>query len=150
DHSHTDDHSHGHGRHQAHHRDHNMRAAVVHVMADAAVSMLVIVGLGLAWAFHWMWMDPVAGIVGAWVIVSWSYGLIRDTGAILLDMNPDRHMAEHVREAIEQDGDVLADLHLWRLGPGHLGAIVSVGTQSGRDAEHYRARLQRLHSLSHL
>ena len=72
------------------HRDNNMRAAVVHVMADAAVSVLVIVGLLLARAFGWLWMDPLAGIVGACVIASWSYGLIRDTGAILLDMNPDR------------------------------------------------------------
>ena len=74
-------------------RDNNMRAAVIHVMADAAVSVLVIVGLLLARAFGWLWMDPLAGIVGACVIASWSYGLIRDTGAILLDMNPDRRMA---------------------------------------------------------
>src|SRR6202035_3012563 len=79
------EHDHGHG---AHHRDNNMRAAVIHVMADAAVSVLVIVGLLLARAFGWLWMDPLAGIVGACVIGSWSYGLIRDTGAILLDMNP--------------------------------------------------------------
>ena len=127
-----------------------MRAAVVHVMADAMVSVLVIVGLALAWAFGWMLMDPLAGIIGACVIVSWSYGLIRDTGAVLLDMNPDRHMASHLREMIEEDGDVLTDLHLWRLGPGHLGAIVSVGTRTGRDAEHYRAKLARFRSLSHL
>ena len=131
-------------------RDHNMRAAVVHVMADAAVSVLVIVGLSLARAFGWLWMDPLAGIVGACVIASWSVGLIRDTGAILLDMNPDRRMAEHVRQAIESEGDTLADLHLWRLGPGHLGAIVSVGTHAGRSAEYYRAKLARFRSLSHL
>jgi cation diffusion facilitator family transporter len=71
-------------------RDNNMRAAVIHVVADAAVSVLVIVGLLLARAFGWLWMDPLAGIIGACVIASWSYGLIRDTGAILLDMNPDR------------------------------------------------------------
>ena len=71
-------------------------------------------------------MDPLAGIVGACVIASWSYGLIRDTGAILLDMVPDPQVEEGVRRAIEAEGDVLTDLHLWRLGPGHLGAIVSV------------------------
>ena len=107
-------------------RDNNMRAAVVHVIADAAVSVLVIVGLSLAWAFGWIWMDALAGFVGACVIASWSVALIRDTGAILLDMNPDRQMAGKIREAIEEDGVQLADLHLWRLGPGHLGAIVSV------------------------
>jgi cation diffusion facilitator family transporter len=75
-------------------RDNNMRAAIVHVIADAAVSVMVIVGLTLAWLFGWLWMDPVAGIVGAFVTASWSVALIRDTGAVLLDMNPDRAMAD--------------------------------------------------------
>jgi cation diffusion facilitator family transporter len=131
-------------------RDNNMRAAVVHVMADAAVSVLVITGLLLARAFGWLWMDPLAGIIGAAVIASWSYGLIRDTGAILLDMNPDRRMANNLRQAVESDGDRIADLHLWRLGPGHLGAIISVITTQAREADYYRARLGRFKSLSHL
>jgi cation diffusion facilitator family transporter len=131
-------------------RDNNMRAAVIHVMADAAVSVLVIVGLLLARLLDWMWMDPLAGIVGAGVIASWAYGLIRDTGAILLDMNPDPRMANNLRQAVESGGDQLADLHLWRLGPGHLGGIVSVITTQAREAEYYRARLARFPSLSHL
>jgi cation diffusion facilitator family transporter len=142
-----EEHEHAHGSTA---RDNNMRAAVIHVIADAAVSVLVIVGLLMARAFGWLWMDPLAGIIGACVIASWSYGLIRDTGAILLDMNPDKAMANRLREQIEADGDKLADLHLWRLGPGHLGAIVSIVTSEGRDAEHYRARLARFKSLSHL
>ena len=81
-------------------------------------------------------MDPLAGIIGACVIASWSYGLIRDTGAILLDMNPDRSIASKLRQAVEGDGDQLADLHLWRLGPGHLGAIVSVVTAKPREADY--------------
>jgi cation diffusion facilitator family transporter len=132
------------------HRDNNMRAAVVHVVADAAVSVLVIAGLLLARGFGWRWMDPLAGLVGAGVIASWAYGLIRDTGAILLDMNPDRHTAEGVRAAVEVDGDRLTDLHVWRLGPGHLGAIVSVATANGRNARFYRERLAQFRSLSHL
>ena len=131
-------------------RDNNMRAAVIHVMADAAVSVFVIVGLLLARAFGWLWMDPLAGIIGACVIASWSYGLIRDTGAVLLDMNPDKGMANKLREAVEAEGDTLADLHLWRLGPGHLGAIISVITRHAHEAEYYRARLARFRSLSHL
>ena len=131
-------------------RDNNMRAAVIHVVADAAVSVLVIVGLLLARAFGWLWMDPLAGIIGACVIASWSYGLIRDTGAILLDMNPDRTMAGKLRHAVEGEGDQLADLHLWRLGPGHLGAIVSVVTAQPREANYYKSRLARFPSLSHL
>lgn len=132
------------------HRDNNMRAAVIHVVADAAVSVLVIVGLLLARAFGWLWMDPLAGIVGACVIASWSFGLIRDTGAILLDMTPDKRMAEKVRQIVEGEGDQIADLHLWRLGPGHLGAIVSVITRQARGPAYYRARLAAFPSLSHL
>jgi cation diffusion facilitator family transporter len=142
-----EEHEHAHG---AAHRDNNMRAAVVHVMADAAVSVLVIVGLLLARAFGWLWMDPLAGIIGACVIASWSYGLIRDTGAILLDMTPDKRIADKLRQTIEGEGDQIADLHLWRLGPGHLGAIVSVITQQAREPAYYRARLAAFPSLSHL
>jgi cation diffusion facilitator family transporter len=131
-------------------RDNNMRAAVVHVMADAAVSVLVITGLLLARTFGWLWMDPLAGIIGAAVIASWSYGLIRDTGAILLDMNPDRSMAEGMRAMVEADGDQLTDLHLWRLGPGHLGAILSVATRRQREPEYYQSLLSRFRALSHV
>jgi len=146
-----EEHGHGHEAHGAAHRDNNMRAAVIHVVADAAVSVLVIIGLVLARAFGWLWMDPLAGIVGACVIASWSYGLIRDTGAILLDMVPDRQMAEGVRQAVEAEGDTLADLHVWRLGPGHLGAIVAVATaQATRGPEHYRRALARFPTLSHV
>ena len=142
-----EEHEHAHGK--ATH-DNNMRAAVVHVIADAAVSVLVIIGLVLAHAFGWLWMDPLAGIVGAVVIASWALGLIRDTSAVLLDMNPDRGMAENLRRTIESEGDELADLHLWRLGPGHLGAIVSVVTPTRRQQDYYRSRLARFRSLSHL
>ena len=136
--------------HASAHRDNNMRAAVIHVMADATVSVLVIVGLLLARLFGWLWMDPLGGIVGAFVIASWSYALVRDTGAILLDVTPDRRMAEKLREAIEGDGDQINDLHLWRVGPGHLGAIVAVSTRQPRGPEYYRAKLARFRSLSHL
>src|SRR5580704_12542565 len=157
DHGHSHDHAHGHshahGDGHAHgkaHRDNNMRAAIIHVLADAVVSVLVIAGLVLGRTFGWLFMDPVAGILGAAVIASWSYGLIRDTGAILLDMNPDRGMAEKVRATIERDGDRLEDLHLWRLGPGHLGAILSVVTTKPRDADHYRRLLHHFRNLSHV
>ena len=142
-----EEHEHGEG---AHHRDNNMRAAVIHVMADAAVSVLVIAGLVLARTFGWLWMDPLAGFIGALVIANWSVGLLRDTGAILLDRNPDPRMAEKVRNAIENDGDRVTDLHLWRLGPGHLGAIVSVATSGMREPAHYRQKLARFADLSHV
>jgi cation diffusion facilitator family transporter len=132
------------------HRDNSIRSAYVHVLADAAVSVLAITGLVLARSFGWMWMDPLAGIIGALVIANWSYSLIRDTGRILLDMNPDPRMTEKMREAIEADGDRLLDLHLWRLGPGHLGAVVSVLTDKQRDCAFYQARLKGYESLSHV
>ena len=151
-HAHGHDDHHGHEHHaqgQAAH-DNNFRAAIVHVLADAAVSVLVIAGLLAARAFGWLWMDPLAGIVGALVIASWSAALIRDTSAVLLDMNPDRRLADNLRRTIEGEGDRIADLHLWRLGPGHLGAIVSVVTPSARSEVDYRAKLARFPSLSHV
>ena len=140
---------HAHAGDKASH-DNNLRAAIIHVTADATVSILTIVGLLLARAFGWLWMDPLAGIVGAFVIAAWAYNLVRDTGAILLDMNPDLSMAATLRQTIEADGDRLSDLHLWRLGPGHLGAIIAVTTSRPRGPEFYRARLNRFRSLSHL
>lgn len=131
-------------------RDNSIRSAYVHVMADAAVSILAITGLLFARMFGWLWMDPLAGIVGALVIVNWSYGLIRDTSGILLDMSPDPALAEKLRQTIENDGDRLTDLHLWRLGPGHLGVVVSVVTGQARDAAFYRALLNRFKALSHV
>jgi len=139
-----------HDQDAAHHRDNNMRAAIVHVMADAAVSVLVIAGLVSARAFGWLWMDPLAGLVGALVIANWSVALIRDTGGILLDRMPDRSMADNIRSAVESEGDRVTDLHLWRLGPGHLGAIVCVATGTAREAAHYRKRLAGFADLSHV
>jgi cation diffusion facilitator family transporter len=136
--------------HAATHRDNNLRAAVVHVIADAAVSVLVIAGLLLARSFGWLWMDPLAGIIGACVIASWAFGLIRDTGGILLDMRPDHAMEDRIRAAMQAEGDRIDDLHVWRLGPGHLGAIVAVSTTHDRDAGFYRARLARFRTLSHI
>jgi cation diffusion facilitator family transporter len=160
DHSYAHGHAHDHEDHhdhvahdradEKHHRDNNRRAAVVHVMADAAVSVLVIVGLLLARAFGWLWMDPLAGFIGALVIASWSISLLRDTGAILLDRMPDPDMAGKIRAAIESEGDEVIDLHLWRLGPGHLGAIVSVATSQPREALHYRQQLADFPDLSHV
>jgi cation diffusion facilitator family transporter len=150
DHDHEHHHDHDHHGHGEAHRDNNMRAAFVHVVADAAVSMLAIAGLLLAKFFGWRFMDPVMGIVGMLVIANWSWGLVRDTGGILLDRLPDPEMAATIRREIETDGDRLTDLHLWRLGPGHLGAIVSVATDGQHDAEFYRAKLDRFPALSHV
>ncbi|MBN3785400.1 CDF family Co(II)/Ni(II) efflux transporter DmeF [Burkholderia sp. Ac-20353] len=132
-------------------RDHNIRSAYIHVIADAAVSVLTIIGLLLARAFGWIWMDPLAGIIGALVIANWSYGLMRDTGGILLDMNSDRRLEDNVRIAIEGGGDSVNDLHVWRLGPGHMSAVVSISTDdTNRDSRFYHGLLQRFKDLSHV
>lgn len=156
-HHHDDDHGLDHHDHHDHHlsqgkthQDNNMRAALIHVLADAAVSLLVILGLFLGRAFNWLWIDPLVGMVGAVVIANWSYCLVRDTGAVLLDMTPDADLASEMRRVIEADNDDLADLHLWRLGPGHLGAILSVATDRPRDVAHYRERLDAFPALSHV
>lgn len=137
--------------HGDHHRDHNMRAAFVHVAADAAVSVLAILGLAAGKYFGLTAMDPIMGIVGALVIANWSFGLVRDTGAILLDMNPNRSLSHAISALVKAQGDQVGDLHLWRLGPGHLGAIVSVWSHDvNRDSAYYRQLLTRFGDLSHV
>lgn len=150
EHEHAHHHGHG-GSKDVTARDHNIRSAYIHVIADAAISVLAIVGLVLARAFGWMWMDPLAGIVGALVIANWSYGLMRDTGRILLDVSPDTRLADNVRRSIESGGDRVTDLHVWRLGPGHMSAVVSVATgDPARDSRFYHQLLKRFTSLSHV
>jgi cation diffusion facilitator family transporter len=142
---------HEHGDHGADARDHNMRAAYVHVIADAAVSVLAIIGLTLAKIFGWLWMDPLAGTIGALVIANWSYGLIRDTGAILLDICPSDTIEKKIRAAIDTAGDKLLDLHVWRLGPGHFSAVVSVVTPvAQRGPNFYHDAFRRFKGLSHI
>jgi cation diffusion facilitator family transporter len=153
EHTHADQHKHSHEHEQASSaalRDNSIRSAYIHVIADAIVSVLAITGLVLARTFGWLWMDPLAGIAGAFVIANWSYRLLRDTGKILLDVCPDALTAERMRQTLEQDGDEVKDLHLWRLGPGHLGAIVSVATTKPRNVGFYRSLLQPYKALSHV
>ena len=151
DHDHDDDHDHAHDHHHATiGRDNNLRAAYVHVLADSAVSALVIVALLLDWTLGWWWMDPLMGMIGAAVIANWSYGLIRSAGAVLLDMNPSPALAVRIRREIEATGARIADLHLWRLGPGHLGAIVALRAEAPGAPSDYKARLESLPSLSHV
>jgi cation diffusion facilitator family transporter len=149
--SEADEHEHGDHKTGVDARDHNIRAAYVHVLADAAVSVLAIIGLSLAKFFGWLWMDPLAGAVGALVIANWSYGLLRDTGAILLDVNPSDALAARVRTAVDAAGDRIIDLHVWRLGPGHFGAILSVvGDGAQRGPDYYHTELRRIEGLSHI
>jgi len=152
DHHHDHAHEHDHDPHHVHHihRDHNLRAAFVHVIADAAVSVLVIIGLVAGRQFGWVWMDPIMGLVATIVILSWSWTLIRSAGSTLLDVCPDPALARKIALRLEQGGDSLSDLHLWRLGPGHLAAVISIVSHRPRPAEQYKRRLSGLPGLSHV
>ncbi len=142
-------HDHGH-RHHGHHHDHNLRAAYLHVLADALTSVLAIAALLAGRFFGWVWMDPVMGVVGAVVIAHWSVGLLRSSGAVLLDAVPDPRLAAQLKRRLEQGTDKVADLHLWRLGPGHLGLIASIVSDEPQTPHVYKARLAGVAGLSHV
>ena len=150
-HGHGHDHHHGHDHSQAgQSKDNNLRAAYVHVLADALTSVLAIAALLAGRYLGWGWMDPVMGIVGAIGIAGWSCALMRDTASVLLDTT-DHHVAEEVRELVEAPGDArIADLHVWRIGPEAHAAIVSVVGRQGVDGDMIRTRLTPVHELAHL
>lgn len=150
---HAHDHSHGHAHnHGAGHGDNNMRAAYLHVLADAATSVLAIVALACGYYFGMGYLDPLAALVGAVVIGSWAYGLIKDSAMVLLDADADPKLSGAIRSTIEQDlGARVADLHLWRLGPGHRGLIVSLVSPDPTTAELIKASLRKHYpDLSHV
>ncbi|MBC7952887.1 MAG: CDF family Co(II)/Ni(II) efflux transporter DmeF [Rhodospirillaceae bacterium] len=145
---HSHDHGHDHGHH---HHDHNLRAAYVHVLADAFTSVLAIAALLFGKYLGWWWLDPLMGLVGAAVIAKWAWSLIGQSGGVLLDKSDDRALEAEVRDAIEAEADNrVADLHLWQIGPGHWAAIVAVVTDNPRPPAHYRALLGKVHELSHV
>jgi len=136
---------------ESHHHDHNLRAAYLHVVADALTSLLAIVALLCGKALGWIWMDALMGIVGGVVIARWSLGLIRETGGLLLDGTPDDELATRLRRLIEADADNrITDLHLWRLAPGRLATIISLVTRHPRDPAHYKALLEEVEGLAHI
>ncbi|MEO6947961.1 MAG: CDF family Co(II)/Ni(II) efflux transporter DmeF [Nitrobacter sp.] len=154
-------HAHGHSDHHAHddvhhhqelhgHHDTNQRAAYVHVLADALTSILAIIALVLGRYYGLTWLDPVMGLVGTVVILAWSWSLVRSAGSVLLDAVPSKTQARQVRGCLELDGDKVADLHLWRLGPGHLGVIASVVSDNPQAPEAYKRRLDGMHGLAHV
>lgn len=133
------------------HQDHNLRAAYVHVLADALTSVLAALALLAGRFLHWVFMDPLMGIVGAAIISRWSYRLMRETGRVLLDMGPSGRLAEEIGRAVaDMPGHRLEDLHVWRVGPGHFSAIVSVTAADPKPPAWYKELLGRLDGLSHV
>lgn len=159
-------HGHHHGHHDhagshTHHGDHanetrhagdsNLRAAYVHVLADALTSVLAIAGLFAGSFYGWLWLDPMIGLVGTVIIGRWAYGLMRDAGGVLLDYVPgNEDLPDEIRAIIEPEGAVISDLHVWQLGPGHHGAIVSLTAVEPRAPSYYRDKLARIPDLSHV
>ncbi len=149
-----DEHAHPHAQHEheghAHH-DHNLRSAHLHVLADALTSVFAIGALCAGKFLGWSWMDALCGVLGAAVILRWSFGLLRDTGAVLLDVEPDPQLSTRIRERIEgANGDKLADLHVWRIGPGNFAAILSIVSTEPRAPDHYKVLLQGIGHLAHV
>lgn len=156
---HAHHHHHGHEHHHSndeHHapgkgRDNNLRAAYLHVLADALTSVLAIVALLLGRSYGWTWADPAMGVVGALVIARWSWGLIRDSGSVLLDAAAEgQDVRQEIREAMAPTGSQVTDLHVWQVGPGHFAAIVSLMAREPREPAHYKALLAHIHELSHV
>lgn len=146
-HGHDHDHAHGHG----HGHDNNLRAAYVHVLADALTSVLAIFALVMGAIYGLQWIDPAMGIVGAVVIARWSWTLIRDAGRVLVDYVPSgEDLPDEIREAVETDRDVITDLHVWQVGPGHHAAIVALKSSAPATPESYKSKLAHIHDLSHV
>jgi cation diffusion facilitator family transporter len=148
------DHHHGHAHHHdhdhPHQRDNNFRAAYVHVLADAATSMLAIAALVIAMISGWTWTDPAVGLIGSAVILSWAITLIRDAGGVLLDVSFDKRLERNIRARLEQGEDRVTDLHVWQLGPGHCAAVISLVSDAPLQPASYKERLHDLQGLSHV
>ena len=163
DHDHDHDHAHSHASpsrahapaaahaHPQRSHDNNLRSAYVHVLADALTSVLAIAALLAGRSYGWLWADPAMGVVGALVIARWSWGLIRDSGTVLLDAAPQSgKMRRDIEQALDAGDGEIADLHVWQVGPGHYAAIVSLVTRHPRDSAFYKAKLAHIAGLSHL
>jgi cation diffusion facilitator family transporter len=136
------DHDHGHDHGHDHHHDHNLRAAYLHVIADALTSVLAIGALLAGKFFGANWLDPMMGLVGAALIARWSYGLLKDTGKVLLDRQAPDALTERVREAIlSSTTDEVTDLHIWSIGHGIFAANITVVSRDPQSPEYYRSRL---------
>jgi cation diffusion facilitator family transporter len=144
-------HDHDHHHHEHHAQDNNLRAAYLHVLADALTSILAIVALLLGRSYGWLWADPLMGIVGALVIVRWSWSLIRETGGVLIDAAPEgAGLADEIRATLERGEEHITDLHVWQVGPGHHAAIVALSSPHPKAPSDYKARLAHLGALSHV
>ena len=155
--AHDHHHHHGHGAHDHHHHhghgahDHNLRAAYLHVLADALTSVLAIIALIAGRQLGWTWMDPAMGLVGGVVIGKWSIDLLRQTSLVLLDAEVPLESVDAIRATLEADADnQVVDLHVWRVGSNHLAAITTIVTHTPQPPGHYKALLKNFDELTHI
>jgi cation diffusion facilitator family transporter len=146
EHAHEDDHEDS----QGHHRDHNLWAAYLHVLADAMTAVLAFLALLSGKYLGLYWMDPVMGLVGMVLVSRWSWSLIRVSSRVLLDMQAPESVRDTVRDAIESDHDTrVTDLHVWAVGQGLLAAEIAVVTSEPKDPEHYIRLLPKHLAFAH-
>lgn len=144
-------HQHDHGHDHSHHHDHNLRAAYLHVLADALTSVLAIVALLAGKYYGWIWLDAVMGVTGSLIILAWAWGLIQDTSPVLLDQTIDENYLQAVQDTLQEDGDcIVTDLHIWRLSPTHHAAIIGIASQTPQTPDHYKALLAEFVHLDHI
>jgi len=153
-HSHENAHHHeedDHHAHSHHHEDLNLKSAYLHVVADALTSVLAIAALIGAKYFNFVWLDPFMGIVGAVLIIRWSYLLLKDTGGILLEREIENPINDEIKHEIESDGDsIISDLHVWKVAQNKYACIVSLVTAKNCSIEDYKKRLAKVHELAHV
>jgi cation diffusion facilitator family transporter len=148
-HEQSQDHGHEHGCAHAHH-DHNLKAAYLHVLADTLTSVLAIGALLTAKYAGLIWMDPIMGLVGAYLVSRWSIGLLKNTGSVLLDKEDAGELRTAIREALESREDRIDDLHVWSIGPGIFAAIVSIASNEPKSPNEYKQKLPHNVDLVHV
>jgi cation diffusion facilitator family transporter len=148
---HHHDHNHGHSHDHEHEHDHNIRAAYLHVLADALTSITAIFALIAGRAFGWIWMDALMGIVGGIVITRWAIGLLKETSYILLDGSTGEEIASQIKSIIEKDADnLVSDLHVWKINAKDMAAIVGIVTHFPKPVSHYKGLLVDMENLKHI
>jgi cation diffusion facilitator family transporter len=149
---HSHEHSHGHHHDHGGHHDVNLRAAYIHVIADAATSVLAIIALTGGKVFGAIWLDPVMGIVGSILVARWAFGLLRESGRILLDAEMDQPVVEEIRDVVKEQfpSTAISDLHVWRVGRGSYACILGLVTTSAITAEDVRRQLAIHDELVHV
>ena len=144
-------HTQGHDHDHTHHHDHNLKAAYLHVLADALTSVLAIIALLMAKYYGWNWLDPLMGMVGGLIIARWSLSLMKETSPVLLDESIELKYKIAVKEKIESDADNrISDLHIWRVGPSHFAVIISLVSHTPKTPDYYKGLLKNFHKLAHI